>query len=236
MLVAFADEDVIGDSPELTLGGRTLPASAPVDALDVRLIRSSEDGGWINGWRSDSLRRRAEQNLDSLEPLDAATCCYVVSISLDDPADLAHLQLGWAVAAQLAQAGSGVLLDVYPITWHGGPEVAALAPDRPFTLQREISVTAETEVTPGFGHAVHTRGMLKFGRPDLFAGVPADRIEHTGAILNHLARMLAGGATFGPGERFRFDGERTLVAQAYEPGVNAPEVGLNNDALLLVDV
>src|SRR5471032_118961 len=33
----------------------------------------------------------------------------------------------------------------------------------------------------------------RLGRPDLIAGVPADRIEETGRILHHLARMLAEG-------------------------------------------
>ena len=50
--------------------------------------------------------------------------------------------------------------------------VASLPPDRPFTLHREMSLIAETEPTPAFGHAVHTRGMMKVGRPDLIAGVP----------------------------------------------------------------
>jgi hypothetical protein len=31
--------------------------------------------------------------------------------------------------------------------------------------------------------------MMKVGRPDLIAGVPADRIEETGRILNHFTRL-----------------------------------------------
>jgi hypothetical protein len=99
-----------------------------------------------------------------------------------------------------------------------------------------VSLIAETEPQPGFGHPVHTRGMVKFGRPDLIAGVPADRIEDTGRILNHLARMLAEGHVLEPGQQLRFDGRRTLAVTPYAPDATTPEVNLNNDGLLLVDV
>jgi hypothetical protein len=78
--------------------------------------------------------------------------------------------------------------------------------------------------------------MIKFGRPDLIAGVSADRIEETGRILNHLARMLAEGDMLVPGQRFRFDRRRTVLVSPYTPDATTPEVNLANDGLLLVDV
>jgi hypothetical protein len=136
----------------------------------------------------------------------------------------------------LARAGSCAILDVYAATWRSGAAVASLLPDRPFTVQREVSVIAETEPTAGFGYPVHTRGMIKFGRPDLIAGVSADRIEETGRIHNHLARMLAEGDMLVPGQRLRFDGRRTVLVAPYTPDITTPEVNLANDGVLLVDV
>ena len=235
LLLAFADRDVVGEPPELELRG-VVPAAAPVAALDVSLVRREESPAWFDGWRQDSLRSIAGKFLGDLTALDAATRCYSVRVDVPDPADLAHLQLGWAVATRLAQAGCTTILDAFAIVWLSGDDVAELDPDRPFTIQREIWLTAETDETPGFGHAVHTRGLLKFARPDLVVGVPADRIEHTGRVLNRLGRMLAEGAVFEPGQRFRFDGDRTLLVTPYEPNDTVPDVELNNDALLLVDV
>ena len=57
---------------------------------------------------------------------------------------------------KLAQTGACATLDVYAANWLSGAIVASLPPDRPFTLHREVSLIAETEPTPGFGHAVHT--------------------------------------------------------------------------------
>lgn len=233
LLIAFADQQALGSPPELALPA---PAAAPVGALQVNLVRYDDQPEWIDTWRRGALRTVAAVQDVDLSVVDAAACCYVINIDVDDPIDLTHIQLGWAAATSIARTGNTTVLDVYAAMWHTGSDVAALAPDRPFAIQQEISLTAETEPTPGFGHAVHTRGMIKFGRPDLIAGVPADRITETGRILNHLARMLAEGAVIEPGERFRIDGRRTLVAAPYEPGGPTPDVNLPNDTLLLVDV
>jgi hypothetical protein len=232
-LTVFADDDVLGTGPDLQLKG-AVPAGAPVAALDVRGHDHADRPEWMDGWRSGALRNIAERDLGDLARLDAATCCYSVTVEVDDPADLAHLQLAWAVAAALVRLGAFAVLDVHAVNWLPGPAVAALAPDRPFTVQREVSLTAETAPAAGFGHPVHTRGMVKFGRPDLIVGVAADDIQHTAQILNHLARMLAEGHVLTPGQQLRFDGERTLRVEPYEPGGAVPDVNLNNDGLLLV--
>jgi hypothetical protein len=231
-LVAFATDPDLG--ADLTLAG-TVPAGAPVDALDVRLHRYADSPDWIDNWRGEALRTLATQQLPDLTELDAATCCYSVTIEVDDPADLTHLQLAWAVAAALGRAGASTVLDVLAAHWLTGAAVAALAPGRPFQIQDEISLIAESESSPGFGHAIHTRGMAKLGRPDLIAGVPADRIEHTGRILNHLAGLLAAGHVLVPGQRLRVNGDQTLTVAPYLPDGTVPDVNLNNEAVLLLD-
>jgi len=233
-LIAFADDNVLETAPSLRIRD-AVPAAAPVDALDLRVHPHAESPDWIDGWRTGALRHIAARQLDDLGRLDAASCCYSITVTAEDPADLTHLQLAWAVAARIAAAGAFATLDVYAVTWLPGPTVAALSPHRPFTIQQEVSLTAETEPTPGFGHAVHTRGMIKFGRPDLVAGGPADRIEETGRILNHLARLLAEGHVLVPGQQLRIDGQRRLTVTAYVPGETAPDLELTNEALLLVE-
>jgi hypothetical protein len=96
-------------------------------------------------------------------------------------------------------------------------------------------VVAETEPVARFGHPVHTRGMIKLGCPDLIAGVPADRIQETGQLLNHLARILAEGHLLIPGQRLRVNHSRTILITPYTPDTSTPDVVLANDGLLLVD-
>jgi hypothetical protein len=233
-LIAFADENVLGTGRDLQIRD-AVPQAAPIAALDLRMHQYADSPDWIDAWRTGALRNIAAQQLDDLGRLDAASCCYSITVAAEDPADLTHLQLAWAVASRIVAAGAFAALDVYAVNWLSGSTVASLSPDRPFTIHQEVSLVAETEPTPGFGHPVHTRGMIKFGRPDLVAGVPADRVEETGRILNHLARMLAEGHILAPGQQLRLDGQRMLTVTAYAPDATTAELNLNNDALLIVD-
>jgi hypothetical protein len=235
VLLAFATQDVLEARGDLRLAG-VVPATAPAEALELRVHRYPDAAEWFDGWRTGAFRNIAVQQLGDVELLDRASCCYSIRVEVEDPPELAYLQLAWAVAAKLARAGASVTLDAAAATWHRRAEVAALSPHRPFTLRHEVSVIAETEPAAGFGHPVHTRGMIKFGRPDLIAGVPASRIEETGRILNRLARMLADGHVLVPGQRVRFDDHRTVLIAPYAPDRETPDVVLGNDGLLLVDV
>jgi hypothetical protein len=174
--------------------------------------------------------------MGDLKRLDAAACCYSITIEVADPPDLTHLQLVWAVASRLAEAGCFAVLDAYRCSWHSGQSAASISPGRPLTILQEVSLIAETTPTTGFGHPVHTHGMIKFARPDLIAGVASDQIRHTGRILNHLARMLADGHVLVPGQKLRFDGQRTVMVTPCQPDATVPNVNLNNDGLLLIDV
>lgn len=231
MLVVFTDGAVLTD---LDLAG-VVPASSPVDALDVRVHSHAENPEWIDGWRTGPLRNLAERELPDLAALDAATFCYTIQVTVPDPADLTHLQLAWAVAAAVCRAGAVAVLDAFAHDWSTAAVVAGLDPRREFTVVREIGVVAESEPAPGFGHPVHTRGMAKFGRPDLITGMPVERIGEAATILNQLAAMLADGHVLAPGQQIRIDGSRMLTVQPYVPDGRVPDVSLIEDGLLLTE-
>jgi hypothetical protein len=229
LLVAFTPGEVL---TELNLAAVT-PANAPVDALAVRLHRHEDNPEWMDAFRTGPLRDLAARELPDLRPIDEATCCYSIQVRVPDPADLTHLQLAWAVAARVSRAGAVAVFDAFAHDWSLPEQVAALDPHRPFDILREISVIAESEPTPGFGHPVHTRGMIKFGRPDLIMGVPEDRIGDAASVLNQLATMLAEGHVLAAGHHLRINDEETLAVLPYTPGSHIPDVQLINDGLLL---
>ncbi|WP_146169266.1 hypothetical protein [Actinoplanes italicus] len=229
LLVAFAPGEVL---PALDIAA-AIPPGAPVDALAVRLHRYEDSPEWVDGFRTGPLRNLAARELPDLGPIDEATCCYSIQVSVPDPTDLTHLQLAWAVASQASRAGAVAVLDAFAHDWSLPEPIAALDPHRPFDVVREISVIAESESSPGFGHAVHTRGMIKFGRPDLVMGVPEDRIGDAASILNQLAAMLAEGHVLTAGQQLRVNDEETLTVVTYTPDAQVPNVQLIKDGLLL---
>ncbi|MFG3602467.1 hypothetical protein [Micromonospora chersina] len=83
-LIAFADEDVLKARPDLGLHD-AVPKTAPTAALDLRIHHYADSPSWIDGWRTGALRNIAAQQLDNLDLLDAASCCYSITVEVDDP-------------------------------------------------------------------------------------------------------------------------------------------------------
>ncbi|GIH13997.1 hypothetical protein [Rugosimonospora africana] len=232
MLLAFS-EDPLDPGDDLSASRFGLPSHAAIEQLDVRTHAREQDPGWFDEWRTDALRHIAEDDLADPASLDAARYCHSIRIEVDDPRDLGHVQVCWAVASWLMTRGCRAILDGFACRWWDRDAVSRLSPGRPFALDDEVRFICETEATPGFGHAMHTRGMLKFARPDVICGVEPSAIGLMERVLRRLARMQADGAVIPVGQRLRADESHTFVIEAYRPGANGPQVHLNNDALLV---
>jgi len=126
---------------------------------------------------------------DASRILDA-TAIYVVKLEVHEPADLGHLQAAWAAAKWLCELGAGFVLDAHAIRWWSTQQVAKLDASRDFDVRNEISIVFETDATPGFGHVMHTRGLAKFGRPDLLLlGAELAEAEACRALLKRIGRI-----------------------------------------------
>ncbi|MCC6337996.1 MAG: hypothetical protein IT380_28890 [Myxococcales bacterium] len=228
-----------GKLADLPLSAATygLPGQAAMGGLEVREIPRDQEPAWFDGFRAGALRTVAQEQLGpALKELDAATTVHAVFVRKDDPKDLSHLQAMWAVAKWLVARGATVVLDAQSNRFWKGADVTALPAERPFALSAEVSVLVESDPLPDGTFLVHTRGMLKFGRPDLVAvGVPKAQWDQAGALLRTLAMAMAGGAVFKAAQTSGEDKAKVRFV-AYEPPKNAPQLNLNNDGLVVQDV
>jgi hypothetical protein len=233
LLLAFGDAEL---DAELSLSAAVfgMPTTSALDGFDIRMVTTEQNKDWIDGWRTGALRAIAQDELSDPGRLDAARFCFSIDFEVADPADLGHLQTAWAAAKWLAARGAFAVLDVWAARWVDAGQLAALAPDRPFDLDEQVSFVCEAQPTRGFGHALHTRGMVKFARPDLMAGVEPGDINLMHQVMRRLAGMTAEGQVIPVGQHLRADADHVFAVIRCEPGVNAPEVNLNNDALLIV--
>jgi len=201
-----------------------------VDLEGIDLQRNSREA--IEGLLSH-LRNRAESELGTSEALDSARFIYRVGAVRRDPPDLGYLQGAWAVSRWLCSLGATAVLDAFPITWKPASEILGWRPERPFSIDREISVTFETDARFGRRHLLHTRGMGKFARFDLLTKIQPSERDKAAEVLLGLAQAEA------LGHVLRVDRENWVTGLgggrlvAHAPEVNAPEVNLNNDGLLL---
>ncbi len=112
-----------------------------------------------------------------LDHLTRATGGANLTGTVGDEPDLGGLQFGWAMVRWLLGAGATVVLDAMSGPWFSREQVLAFRPEgwlgHRFALEREV----EFSTRPIEGEArwsVRTRGLAKFGRPDLELVFDAD--------------------------------------------------------------
>jgi hypothetical protein len=148
-------------------------------------IPRTRDPAWFDGFRIGSIRAIAQQDLDhDLAALDAADHVHVISREPRGVTDLTYLADAWDAVRAL---GGGLTFDAIAMKFHHG------APNA-FDIAHEIRVVYETTATSSReAHALHTRGMRKFGAPDLVALCTDDDVELVGTAIRELADQVARG-------------------------------------------
>lgn len=209
-----------------------LPSPEAMKLVEVRELTREMDSAWFDGFRSGSLRNIASQWLGGdLSSLDLATQLTAVLSSRDDAADLLHVQAGWAVAKWLVERGATVVLDAQTNRFWKAADVADWPAVRPFALSVDVNVVVEGEPQSQVAN-IHTRGLQKFGRPDLVVfDVPGARWDAVGALVRAIASQLVDGVVLKAGDVLEVSGERVRVS-SYVPN-EANELHLNNAGLVL---
>ncbi len=234
MLIAFGVGPLVDDVP-LSLSKFGLPSADHVGMLDVRTIGRAADPAWFDGWRSGALRTIAGGDLgDGVAALDAADHAHVIVAEPEAPADLGYLQAAWGMARHLVARGASVVLDVHAMTFRAGNRLPPA--DAGLGVARELRVVFESDSTRQDGaHALHTRGLRKFGAPDLVALCSPPDAQLVASVMEQLADVVArGGVLALPRHGVDLDERTAWYAVADEHGL-AGLLGLNNDARILVD-
>lgn len=231
-LLVFAKEPIGGGIALSEEHGA--PETGMPEGLGIATIQASAAPAWFTGFLRDSLWAIAKKDLgDEALCLRQANLVYRLRGAFPDPERLDYLQAAWAIAKHLCGEGCGPVLDVHAIHYWRCNDVLALRPDRAFDHTREVMIALE--IPSGIPTTVmHTRGLAKFGRPDLVVpGFDARRQELGGRTLNALANSLALGTRMAPGSSLQLEDGRLITVETYEPGKNAPDLHLNNDGLVL---
>ena len=229
-LFCFSTGPLKGDVP-LSASRFGLPAPEAMKLVEVRELTREMDSAWFDGFRSGSLRAVATLALGDVSALDSATQLTAVLVDREDAADLAHLQAGWATAQWLVARGVSVVLDAQTNRFWKGADVAEWPANRPFSLSIDVNVVVEAEPTSPIAN-VHTRGLQKFGRPDLVVrDVPGEQWDAVAGLVRALAGQLANGVVLRAGDQVNLDGKSLRLA-AYQPTPEL-ELHLNNDGLLI---
>jgi hypothetical protein len=187
------------DSPDVD---ELLEPALPELEVTVRL--RATDGGRFD----EMMSGRAGLALDSMEPWarhEIARCQRYATLSAAAPDSSARalVQAAEAVLFALAEAGElSWALDATTSAWRTPEQILALPSSRPFAADEHFIVVVEAvERAPGAGHLVRTRGLGKFGRPDVAMHAPRAEAERAADWVRQVARRGALGEPFLPGRR-----------------------------------
>jgi len=234
MLFVFGTGPLAADIP-LSMKRFGAPSAESLATCNVQTVPRGADPRWFDAWRSGSLRTIAEQDLGNwIAALDAADHVHVIACEPGTVGDLTYLQAAWAHARYVIARGGTIVLDAHAMAYT--PAASVQAAGEPLEVRREVRVIYETDSTRSDrAHALHTRGMKKFGAPDLVALCSDDDATIVGHALEELAEEVARGTTLAlpkhaievaPGVRW------VAVADEHHLG---ELLQLGNEARVLVD-
>ncbi len=234
MLLVFGTGP-LRDDVQMSMSQFGAPSPESVAASRVQTVTRTMDSRWFDAWRSGSLRAIAVQDLGAgLAALDAADHVHVIACEPERVDDLTHLQGAWALARFLIARGGTLVLDAHAMSYIPAEQMHAAG--EPLDTRREVRVIYETDSTRSdHAHALHTRGLKKFGAPDLIALCTDADVPLVGQAINELAEQVARGTDLAlpkhvvqvaPGVRW--------VAVDDEHGL-ADLLQLNNAARVIVD-
>lgn len=234
VLFAFGTGPLRGDV-EMSLARFGAPSREALDACSVQTIPRAHDPRWFDGFRSGSLANIANQDLGGdTSVLAAADHVHVIASRPRGAEDLAYLQAAWALARYAIAQGATVVLDAMAMAFTRAADVQPAG--EPLDVRREVRVIFETSSTrEDLAHALHTRGLRKFGAPDLVALCTNADVPLVAQAIEELAEQVARGADLAtpvhaleiaPGVRWLVVEDEHRLAELLQ---------LNNTARVLVD-
>lgn len=217
------------DPHEMVIPARRYGSPGLPAGVDIKRFQNLELRKWegypLSGTLGEIVRDEAPQ---AYEQARIAPEVLLVRGQLQDSPSLDYLRDTLGVLAALLDIGGRVILDpqimglLDAAAWRERYLVPGGAPPRNHVL------ILRSDEPDGSGRSwVHTRGMRKFGRPDLsFRRIPARELDRVGALCEKLVEMQALGTCFAAGQALEVDGmQQALIAQ---PGGSLDDTEFNN--------
>ena len=185
--------------------------------LQVSIHARGDDPAWFDGWFSPPVGLELPHVFGAAaEQVYQAGKVAAVRAEFTDPSSLAYLRNTVGVVSAIAESCALAIFDVPALTWWRPEEWRRRFVDRSEFRIGDHIFTAVSEQAAADGAAptlsLHTRGMRKFGRPELLVrhlpgprDVDAPAVRDAGEVMDGLSNYLARGGTIADGETMRLD-------------------------------
>ena len=187
--------------------------------LTVSIHGRGDDPAWFDGWFSPPVGLEIPHVFGAdAGPVYKAGKVAAVRGEFPDPASLAYLRNTVGVVSAIAEAGSVAIFDVPALTWWRPEEWRRRFVDRSEFHIGDHIFTAVSE-DPAGTLSMHTRGLRKFGRPELLVrhlpgprDVDAPAVRDAAEVMDGLSSYLARGGVIADGGTMRLDRYDATIA------------------------
>ena len=237
---------IVGPPPQgqLQVSRKRHHVSQLEPALRVSTHRRADDPAWFGGWFAPPLG--AELDMLFLDPDDvrAAEELTLVRGTFDDPEDLSYLRNTIGTVSAIADAGARAIFDVHALQWWRPSDWRQQFVDAPsqFRVADHVGVIVTDDARHHPGLWTHTRGMRKFGRPELqIRHLPGPystsnpSVRDSGDILLGIGSYLAQGAVLRDGQTMHLPGFDAVVTFVETPDDSDTTRHFNNAAMEVCD-
>jgi hypothetical protein len=236
---------IVGPAPQqpLAVSRRRHHLDRLEPALDISVHRRTEDPAWFDAWFHGPLGSAIGGLFSNPDEVRGAQTLTIVRGKFPDSADLNYLRNTVGVVSAIADTpGTLAIFDALATTWWRLSEWREAFVDRSeFRIADHvfIAVTQDERHAPGIW--THTRGMIKFARPELqIKHIGGDyatsnpAIRASGNVLNGIASYLAQGAVLRDGQTMYLP-ETDATITFVESEDAATRKHFNNSAMEICD-
>jgi hypothetical protein len=200
---------VFGDFPQpMKLDAARYRTNGAPEGTKLSAYGRDQHGDFVRsfyeGWLGRSLR---DENPALFAAVEQAPTCLLLRGTVPDPPDIGYLRDAVGLLMSLLNNGGVALVDCAAFAWFSPQQWKEKIFEPNASIPRaHVSILVSTE-DGGAGVWVHTRGLRKFGRPDLsLRGVPPQLQGACIELCNRFIEMLAFGAHVPEGQAVRIQG------------------------------
>lgn len=227
---AFLFYAVFGEVPQsFDVPAKKYRTSGLPPGVEVRHFNRSSNAGYLDGFAEGHAWEELSQSAPSLAAKVAtASDCLVVAGTVEDPDSLSYLRDTIGLVTYLLDESGIAVLDLQTWSWYSPSRWhEEIFDDGTFDPHRHVVILVSPQEPKVDLSWFHTRGMRKFGRPDIsIHDVAVHEHENAALFCNALIAHQARGGIIDEGQRIRMT-EPSWVGIAHHAG-DVEDLDFNN--------